>query len=325
MSTHSHQPVQLELISRRFTSHDLTRADDFGTNYDLTHEDISLDSNVPYRIILSIILLSNLWTLVLTVLPALLSVSPDNYYAHHPHWYTGDDVIRFIEPIGGIVWNFWIFYKSGILQKEEKSIDRYSFIAIFGFFIGIGIYSQGAGLHSAATMFKNAVETLPSFSSSSPEADDKIDDLYFYLQTVWEHQVSHYLYAIGLALIHASQAYVYRNVKAPQLGLTRIGKILLFCSSLLLGLLVAGVSIEFPSGIIVGLIYIVLYGIGGIGGFLLLQHRRQVEDKSLELSFGHRPVLHHFFFGYVWALLILIAWIIAVDGFKSRNQASLGI
>jgi hypothetical protein len=323
MSSHGHQ--QLELISRRLTFHDLTTGDDFGTNYDLTHEDISLDSNVPYRIILSIILLSNLWTLVLTVLPALIDLSPNNYYAHHPFWYTGDDVIRFIEPIGGILWNFWIFYKSGILQKEEKSLDLYSFLAIFGFFLGIGIYSQGAGFHSAAVMFKNAVETLPSYTSLSPEADDEINDLYFYLQTVWEHEISHYLYAIGLAIIHASQAYVYRNVKAPQLGLTKIGKILLFFSSLLLGVLLAGVSIEFPSGTIVGLIYFVLYGIGGIGGFLLLQHRRQVEDKSLELSFGHRPVLHHFFFGYVWALIILIAWIIVVGGFKSRSQAAVAM
>lgn len=51
--------------------------------------------------LLSLILFSNLWVLVMTALPVAANIGPDNYYAGHPGWYTGDDVIRFIEPVFG--------------------------------------------------------------------------------------------------------------------------------------------------------------------------------------------------------------------------------
>jgi len=51
--------------------------------------------------LLSLILFSNIWVLVMTVLPVAVDVGPNNYYPGHPGWYTGDDVIRFIEPIIG--------------------------------------------------------------------------------------------------------------------------------------------------------------------------------------------------------------------------------
>ncbi len=277
---------------------------------DINH--FTLDSNVPYRKILLIILFSNLWTLVLTVLPVFVDFGPHNYYARHPDWYTGDDVIRFIEPIGGLPLNFLVLYKSGIFETPERTIDNYTIACLTIFFLGAAIYGQGAGFHSASAMFKNAVETLPA-------QDDQVQDLHYYMRTVWEHDVSHYLYAVGLALMHACQAYAYRNVKAPQLGLTKVGKTLLCLSSLVLGLLVAGVAIEFPSGTVVGLIYIVLYGMGIVGGYLWYQ-QGQDEEKSA-FYFGQKPVLHHFFFGYVCALIILVAWIIAVGGFKSRSEA----
>jgi hypothetical protein len=182
------------------------------------------------------------------------------------------------------------------------------------FFLGAAVYEQGAGFHSAANMFKNAVETLPA-------QDDEVQDLHYYMRTVWEHEVSHYLYACGLAVMHATQAYSYKDVASPQLGLTKTGKVLLFFSSLALGLLVAGVAIEFPAGTIVGLIYIIVYGFGCIGGYMFHQHYYK-QDKTI-LVYGRRPILHHFILGYTWALAILIAWICFVGGFKSRSQASV--
>lgn len=275
-----------------------------------------IESNVPYRTILLIILISNLWTLILTLVPVIANVGPDNYYAHHPGWYTGDDVIRFIEPIGGTPLNFLVLYKSGIFYNDEDGkLTNRTVACLTIFFLGLAIYGQGAGFHSAANMFKNALETLPA-------QDDQVQDLHYYMQTIWEHDTGHYLYAIGLAIMHACQAYAYRDVKAPQMGLTNIGKLLLFLSSAVLGLLIAGVAIEFPSGTIVGLIYLIFYGMGVIGGFLFYQYRYAEQENKEKLFYGQRPVLHHFFLGYVWALIIVIAWIIVVGGFKSRSQAT---
>jgi hypothetical protein len=314
MSSHGNNGNQSPILRENAVSMELVASHEWRPTMD-THdlENISLESNVPSKVILSIILFSNLWTLLLTVLPVVVEIQPKNYYAHHPDWYSGADIMRFIEPIGGLPLNVWILYKSGIFQAP---LHKTKWIPLCIFFFGAAIYQQGAGFHSASAMFKNAVETLPA-------QDDQVNDLHYYMRTVWEHEVSHYLYATGLAIMHATQAYAYRYVVSPQLGLTKTSKTLLFCSSLLLGLLVAGVAIEFPSGTIVGLIYLVLYGLGCVGGYIFYQHYHY-HDKTIFI-YGHRPILHHFLLGYLWALTILIVWICVVGGFKSRAEAGTGI
>ena len=71
------------------------------------------------------------------------------------------------------------------------------------FIVGASIYGQGAGFHSASNTFKNALETIPQ--------DDDIEDLYYYMRTVWEHDVSHYLYATGAVIMNAAQLYSYND------------------------------------------------------------------------------------------------------------------
>ena len=86
----------------------------------LVDDDCALRRNkgeVSLRWILLYFLIANIWTFVLTSIPVLTNTGPDNYYAHHPDWYTGDDVIRFIEPVGGLLINFFILYRSGIFKE----------------------------------------------------------------------------------------------------------------------------------------------------------------------------------------------------------------
>lgn len=268
-----------------------------------------VEDNFPYRYILWLFLLNNFWTFILTLIPVIATVGPNNYYAGHHDWYTGNDVIRFIEPIGGLPINFLVFYKSGIFRSVPFSQNDVAVIALF--FLGAAIYGQGAGFHSAANMFKNSLETIYT-------DDDRYEDLYYYMRTVWEHDVAHYLYAVGLTIMYACQAYVYRHKKVSSLGMTRSGKALLLLTSLIYALLVAGVAIEFPSGTIVGIIYTVLYGIGIIGGYLYYLYKYEKDTNIWQL--GQRPILHHFFLGSIWALIIIIAWI-SKFGFKNRSEA----
>ena len=51
--------------------------------------------------LLTVILISNIWVLVFTAVPVVANVTPDNYYKNHSGWYTGNDVMRFLEPIVG--------------------------------------------------------------------------------------------------------------------------------------------------------------------------------------------------------------------------------
>jgi len=275
-----------------------------------------LDSNVPYRTILFIILFTVLWTLTLTFVPVFLDLPPNNYYAHHPNWFAGDDFMRFVEPVGGLPLNFLVFYRSGIFRHMNA---RENVICLIIFLFGAALYEQGSGYHSAANMFKNALETI--MTNDDPNSRE-YGDLHYYMKTIWEHIVSHYIYAVGYAIMNFAQVYAYRNTKAPQLGLTRNGKILLTLSSLAYGVLLAGVAIDFPSGLIVGLLYTVLYGICGIGGYMYHQYRN-VGDKGV-IGFGNRPVLHHFFFGNLWGFCFLIAWIGYAGGLKTRSQQTGG-
>ena len=51
--------------------------------------------------LLALIFISNLWLLIMTSIPVAVNIPPDDYYNNHPGWYTGNDVMRFLEPIFG--------------------------------------------------------------------------------------------------------------------------------------------------------------------------------------------------------------------------------
>lgn len=260
-------------------------------------------------IVLCLIFLSNVWTLFLTGIPLLFSIGPYNYYKDHSNWYTGDDFIRFLEPVGGLLINSTILYKSNIFSIPLKGSDM---ICVYVFLFGSTLYLQGSAFHAAANMFKNCLETIQN------DHDDKYNDLHYYMRTVWEHEVGHYLYAIGLAIMIACYTYAYRHPINDSLRMNEI--IISIISAIVFALLVAGVAIQFPSGTIVGLIYIILYGYGIIGGYLYYQYNVQSDKRALT-QYGSYPILHYFLVGYTIALIIIILWVIIVGGFKSRAQA----
>ena len=54
--------------------------------------------------------LIHIWTIVLTFIPVFADVGPTDLYPKHDDWYGGDDIIRIIEPIGGLVIHMFILW-----------------------------------------------------------------------------------------------------------------------------------------------------------------------------------------------------------------------
>ena len=273
-------------------------------------ESVGNRSDDAYTSIMFFIFLSVLWTLFLVCLPVVADVGPDNYYEHHPDWYTGNDVIRFIEPIGGLLLNCVVLYKSKIFRGELSGQDAW---AVMIFVFGCALYVQGGAFHSASNMYKNSLETI-----QKNRDDDYFDPLHHYIRTVWQHGVSHYIYATGLAIMHAIQVYSYRELRAPDEGLPVAAKGLLVCATLLLAFLLLAVALQFPSGTIVGFLYLILYGFGVVGMYLVMLYRSG-ERKALT-QFGHLPVVHYFATSYALCLFALVVWICAKGGFVTRSR-----
>jgi hypothetical protein len=267
-----------------------------------------LDTNVSYFTVFSLFIFTYLWTLAMTAIPLLVEVKPSDYYVHN-NWYTGNDIMRLIEPIGGFMLNFMVFQNSGIFRRET---NKSSVTCIFVFFFGAALYGQGAGFHTASNMFKNSLETIDN-------NDRLMSDLAYYMRTIWEHIISHYMYAAGYAIMSGCHAFAYKDHKSSQLGLSKSAKSMLVLTSIVYALLIAGVAADFPSGTIVALIYLCTYGLCVIGGYLLYLYKYDKETNAL--AFGSRPVLHQFFLSYCFGLILLIAWICHVGGFKSRTQS----
>lgn len=294
----------------------------FSESFIIGHYD--LDTNAPIRTILATIFASNLWTLLMSMIPVLYEVGPNDYYTQ-PGWYTGDDIMRLLEPIGGLLFNCAILYQSGLfnrLSSKDRKEEHFSLLVCLSLFVlGAAIYEQGAGFHSAANMFKNALETVRDTSTDNDDPTSRgYDNLHYYMRTVWEHEVGHYLYAVGYVIMNICQLYAFKDLKAPSLGLTRTSKTLLTLSSLGYGVLIAGVAIDFPSGLIVGLIYVLL-GLILLSIYLYHLHRVQQDSSALQ-GYGSRPVLHHFVLSYLWGLVFMVIWIAWNGGFVTRSHSS---
>jgi hypothetical protein len=113
------------------------------------------------------------------------------------------------------------------------------------------------------------------------------------------------------------QAYAYRDVVLRRTNSDRLRQVqlLIILNSLIYGLLIAAVAIDFPSGILVGLIYLVGYGMLFVGRYVWYN------DGISTKMFGRRPLMNYFHLSYLIALTIIILWIVFVSGLKSRSQA----
>jgi hypothetical protein len=186
---------------------------------------------------------------------------------------------------------------------------------------GTAMYQQGAGLHTASNMFKNSVEffnTGPLPHTCGPTAQSFMQWLFGWMENVWEHSVSHYMYAAGGIWVAIVQTYAYRNVLVRE-GLTSmVDRGLWLANAVVYGLLIGAVAVDFPSGSIVCLAFLLAYGAGVLGTFAV---RSFWHDGTL-LSWGKRYVVQYFLMSYMVALLIVIIWM-SIYGTERRGAAGV--
>ncbi|XJO70908.1 hypothetical protein BDV3_000515 [Batrachochytrium dendrobatidis] len=254
-------------------------------------------------------LAANLVTLLFTIIPVVInfpSITSDN-----PGWYAGDDIIRLLEPIISMPLQFFILLESAIFIKH---LDKNNRIAIIVFMIAAAVYQQGAGFHSAAVMFKHSVQTAIEDPAATPILP-LLTDIKSWIRDLWEHTIAHYMYAIGGIIISFVNAYVFRNYTVPlSTRITKKYRLVWILNSIVYGLIVGSVAIQFPKGPIVALCLVLIYGYLILGTYTY-------RHKRLSLStLGEFPVLQSYLASYTLALVIIIIWVAKMHGFVGRNE-----
>jgi hypothetical protein len=275
-----------------------------------------------YKFLFILFFLSNLWSLLFTSLPVIMDIPPD-LYSKYKDWYTGNDIMRLLDPVGNLLINFYIFMNSGIFNGListtliETTIERKKekFIIIFIFIFGIACAQQGAAFHSASNMFKNSMQSIP-------ELDDVENDIYFWMRTVWEHGISHYMYAIGLSIMHFSILASFRHHETNTTQSNKMSNFYLVIGAVTYACLMTTVAADFPWGLATGLSYMFIYGILGVGGYSFhLYHTGQVVNM-FQLGKG-RPVIQWYLLSYTLSIIFVFLYVLTVGGFIQLNQTNL--
>lgn len=141
--------------------------------------------------------------------------------------------------------------------------------------------------------------------------------MYSNMRDLWEHYIAHYLYAGGAMMMSWVQLFAFRNqVHGP---LPTITKAIWCIGSIVYGLLLAGVAIEFPQGLIVGLVYTIV--IGSICISMMLFNQLNLPRGGI-FTMGKRMVIQFYLGACVLGLLIIIIWI-GKFGFLNRKAAGI--
>lgn len=130
------------------------------------------------------------------------------------------------------------------------------------------------------------------------------------MEDLWEHKIGHYMYAFGGAWMTWSVCLAYRTQVHPRIE--GIGALALWIAGIIVyGLLLAGVAIEFPYGLYVGLVYVCVFGTAlGI----------RLVRRGVFWSRGRAMVLQFYFGACFVALIVIVIWI-ARFGFQNRKEA----
>lgn len=163
-------------------------------------------------------------------------------------------------------------------------------------------------------MFKHPLKKYLNENVQMWEVRD-LHMFYYWMRDTWEHYISHHIYAAGGLIMAAVHAYAYRKVYLPQ-GIEKTDRLLWLLASALYGIIIGAVAIQFPLGSIVAFTFLLAYGFGIVGVYLVRLGRW--------ISWGERFVLQYFLLAYIVGLVIVIGWVILVGGFM-HNRKSAGL
>ncbi|CAO3695088.1 unnamed protein product [Rhizopus stolonifer] len=236
-------------------------------------------------------------------------------------WFPGDTLWRLFDPIITLPLNLLIMTRAEVMNTDGRprywgTLSERS-VAWLLWSIGAGIYVQGHGIHLAAAMFKHPIQ---NFNIEHPELVAQyavLEEMYSNMRDLWEHYIAHYMYAAGAMAMSWVQLFVFRNQVHGPLPTTT--KVIWCLGSLVYGLPIAGVAIEFPHGLIVGLIYSVVIGLATLTMLLL---NKQNLPKGGLFTMGKRMVIQFYLGSCIVGFIIIIIWI-GKYGLLNRKAAGL--
>ncbi|KAF9202146.1 hypothetical protein BGZ49_007652 [Haplosporangium sp. Z 27] len=272
---------------------------------------------------LVLLTLTTLSTIVFTVVPVVVKGGDDYSLGHWYSWkdacrliepfcsgllhtwffYNSDlmkrwDIASYDDDVKGKSSTHVALLPSAANPVSRKSRRLQSLLSVvFTFFLMV--YVAGACIHFAAALFKNTIVIFLELHSQGiglsthPLTDGdgllsvdlalQLRQGYWLIQDVWEHTVSHYMYAFGaLGMSWCEMAAYAGQVLPANVNLTRVSNkfskkieisralpaikekgnrsivFLWIFAGVIYGAIVAGVACQYPKGLYVGLIYVVL-------------------------------------------------------------------
>jgi hypothetical protein len=267
--------------------------------------------------------------LIFVVLPIII----DAPYYSYP-WLNSGDVWKIVDPLFTlpvyyfILENAMMYHNPRDTVKLLRKMPRFLWISRrtllkLIFVIAMGVYVEGHGLHTAATIFKDPVKVAAQNlqQSQGTPTTPPLEEIYSYIRDKWQHVYSHYIYAAGAFVMSLIHMVAHVEQVHAELN-TRWEWAIFITASILYGLLFAATSINFPGGLTVGFILIALVAVP----FSIYLYRSI--DESIEkisrvyfgrhrflFSKGKKLVVQFYLLSYLVSLIVMIIWII-VNGYK---------
>lgn len=273
-------------------------------------------SNMP---LLKNLLALNLSILIFVGLPLVL---PAAYFSEP--WFALGDLIRLADPLITLPLFFFVLRRANLLEKSGHCQNS----LLLAFMVCAAVYVEGHAMHLSAAMFKHSVEFVVTTYPDSAIQYPMLPLIYSYMRDRWEHIYGHYMYAFGALGMSVVHMLAYKDQVHPRLD-TFKEKIFFFAASSIFGLVFGGIAINFPAGLIVGPLWIVLYALPWT---CLMWSKRTENDRIFKTfkwdtqwqifsgdrelwALGRRLVIQHYLFAYVVALFVIVLFL-CIFGFK---------
>lgn len=245
------------------------------------------------------------------VIPVIVNLP----YISEP-WLNAGDVWKMIDPIFTVPLLYLPLY---ILFRQILGQSNEEFITTMAFMVSIAVYVEGHGLHTAATIFKDPLKYLMKNSPETRTQYPLIPQTYSYIRDDWEHIYSHYIYLVGAVAVSVIHMLAYRSVQHPPLC-SRTDWALFITGTIFYGLMYAGIAVNFPSGLIVGFVWLAVYAVP----WSVWLWRRRVGGKRLLFSKGQSLIPQFYLLSYLIGLVVIIIYI-CIFGFKDRASAGISL
>lgn len=209
-----------------------------------------------------------------------------------------NDLLRILDPFV----NFPILY---LLFTSARPAPSKTLTILF--ILSSVLFIFGSTAHTMSALLKHSIEQIKSEGGASKIP--AVEEAYDYTRNVWEHIVSHYMYAAGIFFASVLIVIVHFRASYPPVPILR-GWLLAY-SGALSGILYALVSTQLPYAPLIGITVFALITTTIV--FFLW--------KEGDLGFGRcatRPIPQIYALSTTLAFILTIVWT-AAEGIKGRN------